>query len=776
MNRTANLAASVSNLTLPAASADPPAEPTEKIPTILFDPAYSGGLLRMNPDVWPLPVVFDVDGLEERPQNVPIIRDHDQNQKVGQTDAVEYDGGKIVARGRLINFGIDPAAGKVVALWKRGARLEASVATGIIPPENVEQIAAGETVAVNGQTFEGPIEIVRRWKLKEISVVTLGADDAGTKVVVGNAAGNFNAQKGKTKMRNWSFLTRKLGLAPTATRRDAIQRIAQAASDPNAAPLPSDVVEEILDAAANAPDDPNKSASANAPDDANKTASAEGEIDPADPEFVAFAASLGIDDVVNAAPEILEVAKAAFARFGAANAPDESAQTASASAPSDDADKTASAEGEDDANKTANASRGVGVLGGPRPWTRTKFPVDRLGSQTTTFQTRPRPSAARVAEASLLTSGGVEPKTLEKLGYSEAEIDEASRSENRNLTLMGMMYRAGAARAGYADASSLTETLQRAQLQAFIDPARYRFGRAAGELSTVDVPNVLANVMHKQLLNGILAIPDPTDAISRVVAAKDFREQNFVNLLPSGNFAEVKANGELENLKLSDENYVNKARVRGFELRLDFETIANDDMNALMDVPRLMGRKAAIRKQKLFWQTLCEGLSGVKRADKNPKFGLAGLDKVTAEFKGLRDGDGDPIGSRGKFLIVPPALETSALNIVNATQIVAAGGAETAVIPNVNRFATQFEVVAPHFLGTGSDLSNLWGDAQYMLLADPAEIPLTIVSYYQNQRTPTLKTVRGQTEIEGLRYVCWWGFGVSVADKNAAVLSTGAGS
>ncbi|MBR5243099.1 MAG: hypothetical protein IKW13_02585 [Thermoguttaceae bacterium] len=776
MNRTATLSASVANLTLPDANPEPSAA-TEKIPTILFDPAYSGGLLRMNPDVWPLPVVFDVDGLEERPQNVPIIRDHDQNQKVGQTDAVEYDGGKIVARGRLINFGIDPAAGKVVALWKRGARLEASVATGIIPPENVEQIAAGETVAVNGQTFEGPIEIVRRWKLKEISVVTLGADDAGTKVVVGNAAGSFNAQKGKTKMRKWSFITRALGLEPTATRRDALQRIAQAASDPNAAPLPTDVVEEILEAAANAPDEPT-SAAAEGADDANKTASAEGEIDPADPEFVAFAASLGIDDVVNATPELLEVAKAAFARFGAANAPDEPAQTASASASSDDGAQTASAEGSDDANKTASASGGFGsTVGGPRPWSRTKFPVDRLGSQTTSFQTRQRPSATRVAEASLLTSGGVGTKTLEKLGYSEAEIDEASRGENRNLTLMGMMYRTGAARAGYADASSLMETIQRAQLQSFIDPARYRFGRAAGELSTVDVPNVLANVMHKQLLNGILAIPDPTDAISRVVAAKDFREQNFDNLLPSGEFAEVKANGELENLKLSDANYVNKARVRGFELRLDYETIANDDMNALMDVPRLMGRKAAIRKQKLFWQTLCKGLGAVKRADKNPKFGLAGLDKVTAEFKGLRDDDGDPIGSRGKFLIVPPALETSALNIVNATQIVAAGGGgETSIIPNVNRFATQFEVVAPHFIGSGSAASSLWGDAQYMLLADPAEIPLTIMSYYQNQRTPTLKTVRGQTEIEGLRYVCWWGFGVSVADPNAAVVSTGAGS
>ena len=58
-----------------------------------------------------------------------------------------------------------------------------------------------------------------------------------------------------------------------------------------------------------------------------------------------------------------------------------------------------------------------------------------------------------------------------------------------------------------------------------------------------------------------------------------------------------------------------------------------------------------------------------------------------------------------------------------------------------------------------------------MLAADPADVPVMILSYYQNQKTPQLKTVYGDVDIEGLRFVCYWGFGVSVAEKRGAVVS-----
>ena len=50
-----------------------------------------------------------------------------------------------------------------------------------------EFVAAGQTVEVNGQTFEGPLHVVRRMTLKEISFVDSGAD-GGTKAVVAAGA------------------------------------------------------------------------------------------------------------------------------------------------------------------------------------------------------------------------------------------------------------------------------------------------------------------------------------------------------------------------------------------------------------------------------------------------------------------------------------------------------------------------------------------------------------------------------------------------------------
>ena len=96
----------------------------EKIPRIFFNPAYDGGRCNLDPVSWPYPVVFDIAGMEPL-QVIPIVRDHDQNQKVGQTGRIKYGPEEITAEGRMIHIGIDEAAGKVLALWKRGAKLQA---------------------------------------------------------------------------------------------------------------------------------------------------------------------------------------------------------------------------------------------------------------------------------------------------------------------------------------------------------------------------------------------------------------------------------------------------------------------------------------------------------------------------------------------------------------------------------------------------------------------------------------------------------------------------
>jgi len=129
------------------------------------------------------------DGGLEPVQIVPVIRDHNQDEKVGQTTVISRDGGQINADAEMIHLGIDDTADNIMELWKRGARLQASVRTGLIAPEHIERIEPGVSCQVNSQTFQGPCEIVRKWKLREISIVTLDADDAGTNVFIEAALG-----------------------------------------------------------------------------------------------------------------------------------------------------------------------------------------------------------------------------------------------------------------------------------------------------------------------------------------------------------------------------------------------------------------------------------------------------------------------------------------------------------------------------------------------------------------------------------------------------------
>jgi phage major head subunit gpT-like protein len=63
----------------------------------------------------------------------------------------------------------------VTALAEKGFAWQASVGADVM---RHQKVAAGESVTVNGQTFMGPVRIVKASRLREVSFVTLGADDA----------------------------------------------------------------------------------------------------------------------------------------------------------------------------------------------------------------------------------------------------------------------------------------------------------------------------------------------------------------------------------------------------------------------------------------------------------------------------------------------------------------------------------------------------------------------------------------------------------------------
>jgi hypothetical protein len=131
--------------------------------------AYTGTPMRVAG--WRHPVVIDLAGLSIPSQSRPIRFGHDPLSGVGHTDAVRVEGGQLVATGLVSRD--TPAAREVVTSAKNGFPWQASVGASV---EEFEFVKDGQSVLVNGQTLTGPVNVVRKATLGEISFVDLGAD------------------------------------------------------------------------------------------------------------------------------------------------------------------------------------------------------------------------------------------------------------------------------------------------------------------------------------------------------------------------------------------------------------------------------------------------------------------------------------------------------------------------------------------------------------------------------------------------------------------------
>ncbi|MDQ7013711.1 MAG: Mu-like prophage major head subunit gpT family protein, partial [Planctomycetota bacterium] len=152
---------------------------TEKRPTISMI-AYSGGLMRV--PGWG-DVAIDLEGLDAEGQ-IALLADHDSRVSgvVGHGNAQVRDG-RLLVEGVLSGAG--DAAKQIVVMTRGGFQFQASV--GLTPTEHA-RVRPGEAVEVNGRSLStaGGFTLVRKGKLREVSITPLGAD-AGTSVAIAAA-------------------------------------------------------------------------------------------------------------------------------------------------------------------------------------------------------------------------------------------------------------------------------------------------------------------------------------------------------------------------------------------------------------------------------------------------------------------------------------------------------------------------------------------------------------------------------------------------------------
>jgi len=184
--------------------------------------AYTGGPMRIAG--WRFPVILDLAGLAIPSQARPIRFGHDPLSGVGHTDAIAVDQGQLVATGIVSRD--TSAAREVVVSSKNGFPWQASVGASV---EEFEFVKEGQQATVNGQQVSGPLNVVRKATLGEISFVDLGADGATSASVA--ASGTPNSGDSNMDEPTASSPSPTLTEAPLAASAAAEEIRAQAAAE-----------------------------------------------------------------------------------------------------------------------------------------------------------------------------------------------------------------------------------------------------------------------------------------------------------------------------------------------------------------------------------------------------------------------------------------------------------------------------------------------------------------------------------------------------------------
>jgi len=307
--------------------------------------------------------------------------------------------------------------------------------------------------------------------------------------------------------------------------------------------------------------------------------------------------------------------------------------------------------------------------------------------------------------------------------------------------------------------------------QALFHAVVENFRNIRAGFSTVNLPGILGTVGNKLLLNSFTAVDATYERIAQQVDFNNFLTHTIYRLDHTGEFALVGSTGELKHGKLSESSYTNKLDTRGQMLTLSRQAIINDDLNALVQMYSMLGRKARIAVEKALYTELLESsdvffTTGRGNLIASNALSVGALGYAEAAMLGMVDADGDPIYAAPSILLVPPARKFLADQLYTSARVNQDPASNTAQGED-NPFQGRFKVESSPYMALAS-MAGYSATTWYML-ADPASLPAFQVAYLQGRRAPTIETADTEFSTLGIQMRCFFDFGVSEIDYRGCV-------
>ena len=722
------------------------AGPDGKRPPPRFDlVAYTG--VPMRPHLEPPlkhPVVIDLDGVILSKQRLPALKDHESKALVGHTEIVSSDGVKLTAQG--VCSGAGEAKREVVEASSNGYVWEVSLGADIW---DLEFVGAGKSVGVNGRTIGGPVYIARSCRPREVSFLTIGADD-GTSASIAASAAKGNAMTFAAWLKANGFQPEK---ELSDKQKKSLRAAWKAAITVEASGSGDDADGDDADDADDEEDDDKPARGKKAKAGKKKTK-------------------------VKAGARSRQKAAADDA-YDEEEDPDDDADD-------DDSDSDEGVSGLRAELDSIRREQSIYRLCGEkhaeiaRKAIKGKWDDDKVSLaieaaelrasmpssvQVRTKKAKDAPADNLVLEAACAISGKLE--NLEEQ-YDERVLNAAGDLFRHGISLQELLLQA-------AHANGYTGYSVRQDVRGVLEHA---FRVQASGFSTISLPGIFTAVANKFLLEGFMFVETVWRAISDIGSVNDFKTITSYRMTGSGEFEEVGPMGEIKHGTLGEESFTNRAKSYAKMYGISFQDIKNDDLGALTAIPRKLGRGAGLKINTVFWTVFLNNAAFFVDPSQNylkgatTNLGPVGLGLALPKFRQKIDPDGAPLSVEPKILLVPPELEVTAMELMQSTNFNTGGAATGAQIAQRNIWANKFTTLVSVYLSNSAFTG--FSTTGYYLLGDPRDAATMQVVFLDGKEQPTVENAEADFNNLGVQMRGHHHWGVALQDARAALKVKGA--
>lgn len=388
------------------------------------------------------------------------------------------------------------------------------------------------------------------------------------------------------------------------------------------------------------------------------------------------------------------------------------------------------------------------------------------------------------------------------------QIEETQDSTADGADLLTVLGREGGyAKKRFSEAVmvSFMETLSRAA-----EGSNHAYYQLKEAMVTADFPYLMGDVLDRSLMAQWGTTMPAWQQYIKTGTVRDFRQAKWLGIEGMG--AVLDAVGERaeypERGPVEETPITRQVAKYGARFGISWESIINDDLGALRDLPQRLveaaRRTEALAASKMYVGTASAGFNATLYSDtydnivnthagassNNPALSLANLAQAFLVMGKHTDYDGFPLVIDAVTLVVPPALEVTARNILNATEVTVAtgGGAYNAAdqIRVQNWIANRISLVVDPYISmcATSNATTCW----FLFASTGAARPAIQMDYLAGHerpelfvKTPNASRVGGGTVAESfetdtqeyrIRHV----FGLTQVAPYATVASNGSGS